>query len=285
MMSEEDAPTPNGPTAAAEEVLCAAGEAPTPEEQSARHAGWLAERRRRAQDQTLRGRRSWAAMEGWGAVTTEEEWLAAQDRAAEDWFSGKAFIEMCGGERYLDPPRTALLFHLWHHFVQAYQPDGPAEYLCIAMALIGFNQLIRVNEFVGNLATRTENSFFGSEPLEVRVIKDESPWGYYDRMEAKAKGHDYLAQLGREALPLLDRCNRLVLRNLKMLRDLKTTPIAMTVQNFGQLNVGTQQTNTAQPPPTDAIEHAAEAGHEAARPRRKTPRRPRPAARDCDARE
>ncbi len=39
----------------------------------------------------------------------------------------------------------------------------------------------------------------------------------------------------------------MVLRNLKALRELKASPISMTVQNFGQLNVGQQQTNLAQP--------------------------------------
>ncbi len=41
----------------------------------------------------------------------------------------------------------------------------------------------------------------------------------------------------------------MVIRNLKMLRDLKTTPLALTVQNFGQLNVAQQQANLVQPPP------------------------------------
>ncbi|MDP9374402.1 MAG: hypothetical protein M3Q65_18515, partial [Chloroflexota bacterium] len=216
-------------------------------EAAAQHTAWLAERKRQADDLIERGKRSYAAMQGWGAVETEEQWFAIQDQAAEDWASGAALIRMLGGERYLDPPRMALLLHLWHHFVIAYRPEGPAEYLCIAMALVGFNQLIRVNEFVGNLAGRAEFQVFSAErPLDVRLIERDGrsrAAGRYDYVE----GEEAVARLGRDALPLLDRLNRMVLRNLKALRDLKAAPITLNVTNLGQMNVGQAQTNVTQP--------------------------------------
>jgi hypothetical protein len=194
-----------------------------------------------------RGKRLYAAMRGWDKVTSQEDWLRISDEAAEDWASGKALIEMMGGARYLDPPRMALLYHLWHHFVYAYQPDGPAEYLCIAMALIGFNQLVRVNEVVGTLAARLEFQLFDTDqPLRVTLVEPDGRSRAANRYEYVA-GQEAVDRLGREALPLLDRCNRMVLRNLKALRELKASPISMTVQNFGQLNVGQQQTNLARP--------------------------------------
>lgn len=241
----EQQPSPTAP--AAEEVT----KKPLSEEEiSARHAAWWKERQERAEALVSDSRRSWSAVQGWDAITTQADWDATMDKTAEEWHSGELFIKMLGGERYLDPPRTALMYHLWHHFIGAYRPTGPAEYLAIAMALFAFHHLIRVNEFVGNLATRTESNFFGSEPLEVRVVKDETPWGFYTEMEAKAKGHEYLAQLGREALPLMDRLNRMVIRNLRALRDLKAIPLALNVQNYGQMNVGQAQANISTLSPT-----------------------------------
>jgi len=64
------------------------------------------------------------------------------------------------------------------------------------------------------------------------------------------------AQLGHQALPLLDRCNRMVVRNLRLLRELKTAPLALTVANYGQLNVGQAQTNVAAPPPVSVAGNA-----------------------------
>jgi hypothetical protein len=55
--------------------------------------------------------------------------------------------------------------------------------------------------------------------------------------------------LTTELVPLLDRLNRLVLRNLQALRALRPDGLALTVQNYGQVNVAALQTNQA-PPPT-----------------------------------
>jgi len=230
-----------------------AGEAPAPsparteEAAAARHAAWWAERRRRADALVGDSRRSWAAMRGWDAVTSQEEWDRITDEAAEDWASGAMLITLLGGERYLDPPRTALLQHLWQHFVGTYRPEGPAEYLCIAMALVGFHHLIRVNEFAGNLATRTEHAFFDTAPPQVQIV-DRDGTTKRAGQQAQVAGREALEQLGREALPLLDRLNRMVIRNLKALRDLKAAPLALSVQNYGQLNVGQTQTNLAKSP-------------------------------------
>lgn len=49
---------------------------------------------------------------------------------------------------------------------------------------------------------------------------------------------EIVRQLGREALPLLDRLNRMVARNLRLLRILRAASLILTVQNYGQLNVG-----------------------------------------------
>ncbi len=71
--------------------------------------------------------------------------------------------------------------------------------------------------------------------------------------QAQVAGREALEQLGREALPLLDRLNRMVIRNLKALRDLKALPLALNVQNYGQLNVGQAQTNVAVSPPRVSV--------------------------------
>ncbi len=58
-------------------------------------------------------------------------------------------------------------------------------------------------------------------------------------------GQGLVEQLERDVLPLLDRLNRMVVRNLRTLRELKTKPINMTTANFGQLNLAQTQTNLA----------------------------------------
>ncbi len=48
-------------------------------------------------------------------------------------------------------------------------------------------------------------------------------------------------------LPLMDRCNRLMLRNLRALRDPRQRPTAsVTIGAASQVNVGSQQVNVAE---------------------------------------
>lgn len=217
----------------------------TAEEVQARYEEWWAARKAKGLALQRNSRRLWAAMEGWGAVQTQEDWERIQAEAAEDWVSGRALIEMLGSERYLAPERAALLLHLWRHFLAAYEVDGPAEFLMVAMALVAFNQLTRVNELVGNLENRLEDEFFATEGLREQ---HERRYGRGTRTGALAV-EERVRQLGQDLLPLLDRANRMVIRNLKMLRELKSTPLAVTVENYGQLNLGQTQTNIARPAP------------------------------------
>ncbi len=225
-----------------------AGAAMTAEELQARYEVWWAERKAKGLALQRNSRRLWAAMEGWGAVKTPEDWGRIQTEAAEDWASGRALIEMLGSERYLAPERAALLLHLWRHFLVAYDVDGPAEFLTVAMALVAFNQLTRVNELVGNLETRLEDEFFATEGLREQ---HERRYGRGTRAGALAV-EETVRRLGEDLLPLLDRCNRMVIRNLQLLRELKATPLTLTVENYGQVNVGQVQTNVARPPETPA---------------------------------
>ncbi len=220
----------------------------TAEEVQARYEEWWAARKAKGLTLQRNSRRLWAAMEGWGAVQTQEDWERIQAEAAEDWVSGRALIVMLGSERYLAPERAALLLHLWRHFLVAYDVDSPAEFLTVAMALIAFNQLTRVNELVGNLENRLEDEFFATEGLREQ---HERRYGRGTREGALAV-EETVRRLGQDLLPLLDRCNRMVIRNLQLLRELKTTPLAVTVENYGQVNVGQVQTNLAQPVPEGA---------------------------------
>ena len=58
---------------------------------------WWAERKAKGLSLQRNSRRIWAAMEGWGAVKTQEDWERLQLEAAEDWASGRTLIEMLGG--------------------------------------------------------------------------------------------------------------------------------------------------------------------------------------------
>lgn len=212
------------------------------------YAAWWAERQARGLALQNNSRQTWAAMEGWGALGTHEDWERLCAETAEDWVSGRAIITMLGGERYITPERTALLLLLWRQFIVAYAPEGPAEYMAVAMAVLSFAHFLRLNQFVGNLEMRLEDEMFATNGLRAQFEQRY-------RRGSDIRGlsvEEIVGQLGRDVLPLLDRLNRMVARNLRLLRDLKAAPLALTVQNYGQMNVGQVQANVAQPVPEGA---------------------------------
>jgi hypothetical protein len=126
--------------------------------------------------------------------------------------------------------------------VDEYQATGPAEYLVIAMTVLSFDHFLRVNTMVHNLQARLEYEVFGRE----RLTTVDSP----DPNQRVARGltaEQLVAELGLELLPQLDRLNRLVIRNLRALRELKGGPLAVAVANFGQVNIAQQQANAVGP--------------------------------------
>ena len=205
----------------AEGEIAEAPETPlSKEEQDAKVRAYWEARKAKGKDLVERSRRSWAAMQGWGEIESQEQWDRITEQAVEDWHSGVMLVKLMGAERFLDPERMALLQWLWWHFVTEHQPEGPAEYMAIAGAIIAFHHSLRVNEFAGNLATRTEHHVFDSSPPVVAVAMSEDRYGER-RAASRVDGAEALRALGREALSLLDRCQRMVARNLKLLDQLQ----------------------------------------------------------------
>jgi hypothetical protein len=57
---------------------------------------------------------------------------------------------------------------------------------------------------------------------------------------------DHVERIGEQLLPLLDRCNRMMLRNLKALQALREPlPPSVSIGAAGQVNVAGKQVNAA----------------------------------------
>jgi hypothetical protein len=54
----------------------------------------------------------------------------------------------------------------------------------------------------------------------------------------------HVQRIAEQLLPLLDRCNRMMLRNLKALKTMREGPVlSVSIGNAGQVNVATNQAN------------------------------------------
>jgi hypothetical protein len=189
-------------------------------------------------------------MDGWARVETAEQWRETVHRAAEGLDDGSSLIDRLGAERHLDPDLMALLLVLRRGLIDEQGATGAAELMLVDCAVISYYHHLRINGWVGNLAALIEAEFFGKEGPSA-TFRDR-----YGRGSHRIDGlrvEDHVGRIGEQLLPLLDRSNRMLIRNLKALRALREGPApGVSIGAAGQVNVGGQQVNLAACPPVDS---------------------------------
>jgi hypothetical protein len=183
-------------------------------------------------------------MDGWARVENADAWHAMVAKAADDLNSGGFLVDRLGAERYLDPELMAALLVLRRRLIDEYSAESAADLMLIDVAVMSYYHTLRINGWVGNLATEIESEFFGTDGMSVVVDgKRRSTW------DVKIKGLrvvEIIDRLGEQILPLLDRSNRMMIRNLQAL-DVRRQPPAPSVSigQAGQVNVAAVRSNHA----------------------------------------
>ncbi len=157
------------------------------------------------------------AVEGWGLVKTDEDWRQAVEQAKADLDSGGFLIERLGAERYLDPTLMAMLLVLRRRLIDEHGVTTAAELMMVDVAVLSYYHTLRINGWIGNFASLLESELFRKESLSVNMEgQRKSSW------DVKIRGlrvEEIVERLGQQLVPLLDRSNRMMLRNLKALRE------------------------------------------------------------------
>jgi hypothetical protein len=110
--------------------------------------------------------------------------------------------------------------------------------MLVDLALLAYYNALRVQGWIGNLALLIDHELFGQSGPAVTLRRRHGP------IEGLAV-EDRLKKLGEVLLPLLDRANRMMVRNLKAIKELRQGPSpAVTVGQARQVNVASQQVNT-----------------------------------------
>jgi hypothetical protein len=159
---------------------------------------------------------SWRAMDGWPRVTSEEDWLAVVKQASEDLDNGAFLIDRLGAQRHLDPVLAAVLLGLRRRLVEEYEVTTAAELLLVDSAVLSYSWMLRVNGWLGDMAGCLEREFFSQESL-MAVLPGNRP------VEVKhVRGllvEEIVERIVDRLMPLAERANRSLLRNLAALRD------------------------------------------------------------------
>ena len=175
------------------------------------------------------------AMRGWDTVTTEEDWERVVAQAREDIDTGEFLVIRLGGEAYLEPEVIATLLLLRQGFVEVPGvKTSAAEYMLVDMALIAYHNSLRSQRMLGDLTILIEAEFFAVDAPSVKLRERYGPGadGYpvEDMVErAKVQLHG-----------LVERANRMLIKNLRALRELKDGSLVI---HADQVNIARQQDN------------------------------------------
>jgi len=196
------------------------------------------------------------AMEGWGRVGSQEEWLATVAGAPADYRSGRFLLERLGGERFLDPELMATLLTLRQGMIAELGLTSMAELMLADLAILSYFNALRVQGWVGNLSLAFECEWFGSQ----------GPVAKFHQRHGRMTGlrvEEVAEQMVQQLLPLLERANRMLIQNVKAIKELRQpTPASVSI---GQMNVAAAQSNTAVVPATPCTQESSPDGQNGAR--------------------
>jgi hypothetical protein len=198
----------------------------------------LAERHKRLM---IDARASYRAMDGWSTVKSPEEWGEVVAKASDEYNGGAFLIDRLGAERHLDPTLMAVLLVLRRRLIDEHGATTAAELMLIDLAVLSYYHTLRINGWIGNFAALVEHEFFQRQGLSAN-FQDR-----YGRGSHEIKGlrvEDHVERIAEQLLPLLDRCNRMMLRNLKALKAMREGPApSLSIGSAGQVNVAMHQEN------------------------------------------
>jgi hypothetical protein len=209
-------------------------------EQSAELEARIQERQAHARERYEKLRKEaravYRAVAGWHSVKDPDGWDRTCEEARQDYCSGRFLIERLGAERFLDPTLMATLWRLRQKLVAELPNPTTADYMLVDMAVVAYHNALRVQNWIGDMALYVEHEWFGQPSPAVKMGKRGS--------EERLAVEERLNRLGEQLLPLLDRANRMMLRNLKAIRELRQAPVpGVAIGRAEQVNVAEQQAN------------------------------------------
>ena len=200
----------------------------------------LAERHRKLE---MDARATFRAMDGWQTFESLDEWRATIDRATDEYDRGVFLLERLGAERYLDPLLMAVLLTLRRRLVEEHGATTAAELMLIDLVVLSYYHTLRINGWIGDVASLVEAEFFQKEGPSAKF---QDRYGRGSHRMNGLRVEEGLERIAEQLLPLLDRCNRMMLRNLKALLAMREPPVpSVSIASAGQVNVAAQQVNGA----------------------------------------
>jgi hypothetical protein len=184
-----------------------------------------------AQQLRWNARATHRAMEGWQRVRSQEAWERINEESREAYESGGFLLERLGADRYLDPTLMATILALRQRLIAESAITTAAETMLVDLAVLSYYQTLRVQGWIGDLALRIEHEFFGDDAFTEMARKG---FRRGDRFSVEER----VRRLNEQLMPLFDRANRMMLRNLKAIKELRQAQVpAIAIGRAEQVTV------------------------------------------------
>ncbi len=196
--------------------------------------------RQRAQQLHRNARAVYRAVEGWQRVRSEEEWVRISEESQEAYESGQFLLDRLGAERFLDPKLMATLMVLRQRLIAEWGITTAAETMLLDLAVLSYYHALRLQGWIGDLELHIEHEFFGHDALAPKLPER-------GRRVARRAVEDQVRRLSEQLLPLFDRADRMLIRNLQAIKALRQGPVpAIAVGRAQQVTI-THQPNGRAP--------------------------------------
>lgn len=206
---------------------------------------------RERQDRMVReSHELWRAIAGWRGVETPEEWDAVVREAIDDMANGVFFIDRLGGQKYLDPKLMAVLRLMRSDLVREYGADTASDFILIDMVVMQYHHVITTNSWIGNIIASTQTEMFGSASLSSKL---EDQYGRGTDFRG-LRVEEFVRRLTEQLMPLIEKSNGLLLRNLRALQDRKAARAPR-----GQ-SKGTDRSTDCAPPNDERVDGGSDPG-------------------------
>jgi hypothetical protein len=140
-------------------------------------------------------------------------------------------LERLGAERYLDPKLMATLLRQRQSIIAEWGITTAAETMLVDLAVVHYALALRVQGWIGDLAVRIEHEFFGDDAF-TEVVKGQR------RIADRFAVAERVQRLSEQLMPTLDRANRMMIRNLKAIKELRQGQVpAITIGRAEQVTV------------------------------------------------
>ena len=176
----------------------------------------LEEEGRRAQQLRWDARAAHRALEGWRRVRSEEDWMRVCEESRAEYEAGQFWLERLGAERFLDPKLMATLLGRRQALIAEWGITTAAEMMLLDLALLSYFHGLRIQGWIGNLALHIEHEFFGQDVFAANGREG----GRREERAVEERGR----RLSEDLMPLLDRANRMLIRNLRAMSELRQGP-------------------------------------------------------------